>query len=118
MNCIFENLDASTFSANDKLECRVGVMRIVPALRDWSVAEVPLLDYSADVDTAVGGWRCVDMHQPEDALAEPPVVDAGGYQNCYIYREGSNIVNGETLESGATARRLDSDNSGTGTQGT
>ena len=119
VKCIFENLDVSSFTTTDKLECHIGVQRTIPALRDWSVIEIPVVDASTDVDTAISGWKCIDMHQPEDALADPPVVDAGGYQNCYIYRAGSNIVNGASLESSSTARLLTThDQTGAGSSGT
>ena len=65
VKCIFENLDVSSFTSTDKLECRIGVQRTIPALRDWSVAEMPVVDAATDVDTAISGWKCIDTHQFE-----------------------------------------------------
>ena len=81
--CIFENFAAPLTTA-DSLTCSFAVQREIFTLRDWSVVE------AAD-PTDMSSWKCTDMHQPDDALAENPVID-DNYQNCYVMEDGSESV--------------------------
>ena len=73
-------------------------------MRDWSVVKMPFKGFDTSEEDAIKTWTCTDMHQPEDALADDPVIDEEDYQNCYVYAKGSSITNGESIQ---TSRLLE-----------
>lgn len=58
--CIFENIDVSSYTTADALECRIGLQR--DAGRDWAMIKIPFKAGSASVDDQVKDWSCTDSH--------------------------------------------------------
>ena len=104
--CIFENVDVTSYSNKDGLECNVGLQR--DGARDWALIKMPFKAGSVSVDDQVKDWSCTDSVQSANYYGEAPndiETDTGGYQNCYIYRNGSN-VNASNPQSAPSSGRL------------
>lgn len=85
--------------------------------------KMPFKKAGTTVDNQIADWSCTDGFQEANYYGEDPndvQIDDGGYQNCYIYRNGSNIndtVTGRRLDSHETSSGNNDGGSGNGNSG-
>lgn len=78
---------------------------------------MPFKAGTVSVDDMVKDWSCTDAFQTANYYSEPAneiETDKGGYQNCYIYRNGSN-VNASNPQAAPSSGRLLEETSSTAT---
>jgi hypothetical protein len=100
------------YTDKDALECKIGLQR--DKGRDWAQLKMPFKAGSVSVDDQVNDWSCTDAFQTPNYYGEKPnaiETDQGGYQNCYIYRNGSNVNASNPQAAPSSGRLLEDDNS-------